>query len=53
LAYYAHLRAEGDPSWAKALDTNPRVYMRKGLRFLHSDASLTPETRLQRQVGRE
>jgi len=23
LAYYAHMRAEEDPSWAKALDTNP------------------------------
>jgi hypothetical protein len=35
LAYYAHLRGEDDPSWARALDTNPRAYMRKGLRFLH------------------
>jgi len=34
LAYYAHLRGEKDPSWARALDTNPRVYMRKGLRYL-------------------
>lgn len=48
LAYYAHLRVEGDPSWANALDTNPRVYMRKGLRFLHSSASLTPPNRPQR-----
>jgi hypothetical protein len=38
LAYYAHLRGEDDPAWAKALDTNPRVYMRKGLRFLHHNA---------------
>jgi hypothetical protein len=34
LAYYADLRGEKDPSWARALDTNPRVYMRKGLRYL-------------------
>jgi hypothetical protein len=37
LAYYAHLRGEEDPPWARALDTNPRVYMHKGLRFLRSD----------------
>jgi len=35
LAYYARLRGEDDPSWAAALDTNPRAYMRSGLRFLH------------------
>jgi hypothetical protein len=34
LAYYAYLRGEKDPSWARALDTNPRAYMRKGLRYL-------------------
>jgi len=37
LAYYAHLRGEEDPAWARALDTNPRSYMRKGLRFLRTD----------------
>jgi len=45
LAYYAHMRGEGDPSWAKALDTNPRVYMRKGLRFLHNNSSSTQPSR--------
>jgi hypothetical protein len=34
LAYYAYLRGEKDPSWARALDANPRAYMRKGLRYL-------------------
>lgn len=34
LAYYAYLRGENDPSWARALDTNPRAYMRKGMRYL-------------------
>jgi hypothetical protein len=34
LAYYAYLRGEKDPSWARTLDTNPRVYMRKGLGYL-------------------
>lgn len=34
LAYYAYVRGEKDPSWARALDTNPRACMRKGLRYL-------------------
>jgi hypothetical protein len=34
LAYYAYLRGEKDPSWARTLDTNPRACMRKGLRYL-------------------
>jgi hypothetical protein len=34
LARYAWLRAEPDPSWARYLDTNPRTYLRRGLRFL-------------------
>jgi hypothetical protein len=34
LAYYAHLRGEKDPSWARAVDANPRAYLRKGLRYL-------------------
>ena len=34
LACYAHLRGEKDPSWARALDANPRAYLRKGLRYL-------------------
>lgn len=36
LAYYAHLRDEDDPYWAHDLDTNPRVYMKQGLRYLGS-----------------
>lgn len=38
LAYYAQLRGEDDPSWAGALDTNPRSYLHSGLRFLHRRA---------------
>jgi hypothetical protein len=34
LAYFAYLRSERDPAWAAALDTNPRAYMRQGLRYL-------------------
>jgi hypothetical protein len=38
LAYYAQLRGERDPAWAKALDANPRASMRKGLRFLLAES---------------
>ena len=34
LAYFAYLRGEREPDWAAALDTNPRAYMRQGLRYL-------------------
>ncbi|WP_112240668.1 hypothetical protein [Kribbella monticola] len=34
LARYAWLRGEPAPDWANHLDTNPRVYLRDGLRFL-------------------
>jgi hypothetical protein len=34
LAYWAHLRGERDPGWARHLDTNPRAYMKRGLRYL-------------------
>jgi hypothetical protein len=34
LAHYAMLRAEPDPPWARYLDTNPRVYMKHGIRYL-------------------
>jgi hypothetical protein len=34
LAAYAGLRGEPDPAWARHLDTNPRAYLRKGLRYL-------------------
>jgi hypothetical protein len=38
LACYAALRGEPDPSWAKYLDTNPRVYLKHAMRYLrHSD----------------
>jgi hypothetical protein len=34
LAYFAYLRGERDPAWAAELDTNPRAYLRQGLRYL-------------------
>ncbi|MFJ1702399.1 hypothetical protein [Kitasatospora sp. NPDC088346] len=34
LACYAQLRGEDRPGWAVHLDTNPRGYLRQGLRFL-------------------
>ncbi len=36
LAYYAWLRGEENPSWARHLDTNPRTYLKRGLRYLRS-----------------
>ncbi|MEV4512738.1 hypothetical protein AB0K00_27670 [Dactylosporangium sp. NPDC049525] len=36
LAYYAWLRGEADPGWARFLDTNPRTYCRRGLRYLRA-----------------
>lgn len=34
LAYYSWLRGDQDPPWATYLDTNPRVYLKHGLRYL-------------------
>jgi hypothetical protein len=34
LARYAWLRREPDPPWARHLDTNPRTFLRRGLRYL-------------------
>ncbi|WP_433219804.1 hypothetical protein ACQP00_16235 [Dactylosporangium sp. CS-047395] len=34
LARYAWLRGEPSPEWARFLDTNPRTYLRQGLRYL-------------------
>jgi hypothetical protein len=34
LAYYSYLRGEWCPGWRRYLDTNPRVYLRRGLRYL-------------------
>jgi hypothetical protein len=42
LARYAVYRAELDPEWAKHLNTNPRAYMKQGIRYLrHTDQSVT------------
>jgi hypothetical protein len=41
LARYAVYRGELDPAWARYLDTNPRVYMKQGIRYLrHTDRHL-------------
>lgn len=37
LARYAWLRGETDPAWAERLDTNPRTYLRQGLKYLDAD----------------
>ncbi|GAA4473494.1 hypothetical protein [Phytohabitans houttuyneae] len=34
LARYAWLRGETDPAWSRYLDTNPRAYLKRGLRYL-------------------
>jgi hypothetical protein len=34
LAYYSWLRGDPDPDWSGYLDTNPRVYLKKGLKYL-------------------
>jgi hypothetical protein len=34
LARYAWLRGETEPAWARYLDTNPRTYLKQGLRYL-------------------
>lgn len=34
LARYAKYRAEPDPPWSRYLNTNPRVYMKQGIRYL-------------------
>lgn len=34
LARYAWLRGERNPGWAGHLDTNPRTFLKRGLRFL-------------------
>ncbi|MGW3042212.1 hypothetical protein ACWC9T_19765 [Kitasatospora sp. NPDC001159] len=34
LACYAHLRGETKPTWARHLATNPRAYLKQGLRYL-------------------
>ncbi|WP_281897362.1 hypothetical protein [Phytohabitans aurantiacus] len=35
LARYAWLRGEADPAWARYVDTNPRAYLKRGLRYLN------------------
>lgn len=40
LARYAWLRGETDPGWARYLDTNPRTFLKRGLRYLaHTNRS--------------
>jgi hypothetical protein len=34
LARYAWLRGETNPAWARYLDTNPRTFLKRGLRYL-------------------
>jgi hypothetical protein len=39
LACHAAMRGESDPEWARHLTTNPRGYLRQGLRFLAENPS--------------
>jgi hypothetical protein len=39
LACCAFRRGEQAPAWATALDTNPRVYLKQGLRYLERRSS--------------
>jgi hypothetical protein len=39
LARYAWLRGETDPEWARYLDTNPRTFLKQGLRYLRRSAT--------------
>jgi hypothetical protein len=39
LACHAWLRGERQPAWTRRLDTNPRVYLRRGLRHLARHAA--------------
>ncbi|MCU7722713.1 hypothetical protein ODJ79_03200 [Actinoplanes sp. KI2] len=38
LARYAWMRGETDPAWGRFLDTNPRTFLKKGLRYLKHSA---------------
>lgn len=38
LARYAWLRGEPSPPWARYLDTNPRTFLKRGLRYLAATA---------------
>jgi hypothetical protein len=43
LARYAWLRGETDPPWAHYLDTNPRAFLKRGLRYLaHVEPGVRP-----------
>jgi hypothetical protein len=39
LAHYAIMRGEPRPAWSGHVDTNPRAFLRKGLRYLTAQAS--------------
>jgi len=36
LAYWSRLRGDHDPEWQRYVDTNPKAFLRKGLRYLQS-----------------
>jgi hypothetical protein len=46
LARYAWLRGETNPAWARYVDTNPRTFLKRGLRYLaHPDPPTAPATK--------
>jgi hypothetical protein len=40
LARYAWLRGEANPGWARYVDTNPRTFLKRGLRYLQRSTHL-------------
>ncbi|WP_405166729.1 hypothetical protein OG203_17485 [Nocardia sp. NBC_01499] len=45
LACWTIMRGDPKPLWAKHLDTNPRVYMKQGLKYLRANLNALPEWR--------
>jgi hypothetical protein len=45
LAYWSILRGDRDPDWQRYVDTNPKAFLHKGLRYLGSRRSGTPSAR--------
>lgn len=45
LACWTLMRGDPKPVWARHLDTNPRVYMKQGLRYLRSNPDALPDWR--------
>jgi hypothetical protein len=51
LARYAWLRGEADPGWARYVDTNPRTFVKRGLRYLKQAERIVSLPHLPRQLA--